>query len=191
MESFSVPNNNNSRLNQTELNAETVSVGWPWRLLLFGLFIFIFSLFVYFGLRFGYQNYLQDQIEFYDSELKKLSSQVSIEDQERFVNFYSQLFNLQKILEDHPYSSNVFRFLEKNTVGAVYFSDALFKKSDSTVVLKGISDNFENLSGQLAILEKSPEVAKVILNNVSLQKNNVSFSVSLTFVPDFFKKISQ
>ena len=190
MESFSAPNNNN-RLNQAELNAESVSVGWPWRLLLFGFLIFFFSLFVYFGLRFGYQNYLQGQIEFFDGELSKLSSRVSAEDQERFVNFYSQLFNLQRILEDHPYSSNVFRLLERNVVGPVYFSDAIFKKVDGTVTLKGLGSNFENLSGQLAVLEKSPEVAKTLLNNVSLQREGVSFSISLTLQPEFFKQLSQ
>lgn len=190
MESFSASNNNN-RLNQSELSAEKVAVGWPWRLLFFSFFIFILSFFVFFGLRYGYQNYLEGQVKFFDSELAKLSSKVSLDDQERFINFYSQLFNLQRILEDHPYSSNLFRFLEKNTVSSVYFSDALFKRNENTTTLKGMSDNFENLSGQLALLEKSPELAKMILNNVSLQKDGVSFSVSLTFKPEFFKQLSQ
>lgn len=190
MESFSTPNNNN-RFNQSELSTEKVAVGWPWRLLFFSFFIFLLSFFVFFGLRYGYQNYLEDQIQFFDSELAKLSSKVSLEDQERFINFYSQLFNLQRILEDHPYSSNLFRFLEKNIVNSVYFSDALFKRSENTVTLKGMSNNFENLSGQLALLEKSSELAKTTLNNVSLQKDGVSFSVSLTFKPEFFKQLSQ
>lgn len=190
MESFSAPNNNN-RLNQSELSVEKVAVGWPWRLLFFSFFIFLLSFFVFFGLRYGYQSYLEGQVKFFDSELAKLSSKVSLDDQERFINFYSQLFNLQRILEDHPYSSNLFRFLEKNTVSSVYFSDALFKRSENVVTLKGMSNNFENLSGQLALLEKSPELAKMILNNVSLQKDGVSFSVSLTFKPEFFKQLSQ
>lgn len=190
MESFSGPNND-TRFNQQELSAESVAVGWPWRMLLFGFFIFLLSFFVYFGLRFGYQNYLDDQIEFFDGELKKLSSRVSIDDQERFVNFYSQLFNLQRTLEDHPYSSNIFRFLEKNTAAPVYFSDAVFRKADNGFTLRGFSDNFDNLSGQLAILEKSPEASRVLLNNVSLQREGVSFSVSLVLKPEFFKQLSQ
>lgn len=191
MESFSVPPNNNRLGEQAELASEKVAVGWPWRLLLFGLFVFALSLFAYFGLRFGYQNYLQNQIEFYDGELKKLTSRVSAEDQERFVTFYSQLFNLQRILEDHPYSANVFRYLEKSTVPTVYFSDALFRRADNTVVLKGFGGNFDDVSGQLAIFEKSPEAAKIILNNVSLQREGVSFSVSVTFQPEFFKQLAQ
>lgn len=190
MESFSVPNNNN-RFDRPELATENVAVGWPWRLLLFGFFIFFLSLFVYFGLRFGYQNYLQGQIEYFDSELAKLTSRVSAEDQERFVTFYSQLFNLQRVLEDHPASANIFRFLEKNTVPAVYFSDALFRKAEGSVALKGISNNFENLSGQLAILEQAPEVAKILLNNVSLQREGVSFSVTIVFQSQFFNQATQ
>ena len=191
MESFSVHSNESRLGQQAELKAENVSVGWPWRLLLFGFFVFLLSLFVYFGLRFGYQNYLQNQIEFYDSELQKLTSQVSAEDQDRFVTFYSQLFNLQRILEDHPYSANIFRYLEKNTVPAVYFSDAIFRRSENSVSLKGFSKTFDDLSGQLAILEKSSEAAKVTLNSVSLQKEGVSFAVSVAFRPEFFNQLAK
>ncbi len=188
MESF--PVNSNSQSNQ-ELAAEDVAVGWPWRLLFFSFFIFLLSIFIYFGLNYGYKSYLQGQIDFYNGELAKLSSQVSVEDQERFVNFYSQLFNLQKILADHPFSSNLFRFLEKDTIPPVYFSEVAFKKADGSFTLRGISNNFENLSSQLAIFAKAPEVAKPLLNNVSLQKDGVSFSLSLTMQPDFFKQLTQ
>lgn len=170
---------------------EKIPIGWPWRLLLFSLFVFIISIFIYFGLRYGYQSYLDGRSDNLDAELKTLGQQVSSVDQERFINFYSQLVNLKKVLSDHPFGSNAFMFLERNTINEVYFTEAVLKPGERNLVLKGFSSNFENLSAQLAIFEKSGEAERVILNNVTLQGGGVNFSASLILKADLLNKLTQ
>lgn len=176
---------------EEQLLSEKIPIGWPWRLLLFALFIFAVSIFIYFGLRYGYEGYLDNRSEQLDEELKVLGQQVSAVDQERFINFYSQLVNLKEVLSEHPFSSNVFKFLERNTINEVYYTEAVLKPAERTLALKGFSNNFENLSAQLAIFEKSGETERVVLNNVTLQGGGVNFSASMILKADLLNKLTQ
>ena len=164
---------------------ETTSVGWPWRLFVFSGFLFVLSFFVYFGLHFGYRSYLADQSDKADRNLDALAKEVSLDEQDRFVNFYSQLVNLKGVLEDHPFASNFFKFLERNTIDKVYFLDADANVAGKSLKLDGVADSFDSLSQQMAVFEKSSTVANVLLDSVGLQGSQVSFKLSINFKDDF------
>ena len=168
-----------------QFGIDKMSVGWPWRLMFFSVFIFIFSLFIYFGLRFGYNNFLDDNLIVLEENISQLSSEVTEEDQERFINFYSQLVNLKTVLEEHPFGSNVFNFLEKNTVITVSFDQANVSITERTLSLSGQTDSIKTLAQQLAVFEQSPEVERAVLRNISLDIGRVGFNFTLTFKPDF------
>lgn len=181
----------NARNLEEQLLSERIPVGWPWRLLIFSALIFAIAIFVYFGLRYGYKGYLDSRSRQLDEDLKALGQQVSAADQERFINFYSQLVNLKEILDKHSFSSNIFRFLENNTINEVYYTEVSLRSTERVLILKGFSNNFESLSAQLEIFEKSSETEKVILNNVSLQGNGVNFSATIIFKNTLLNKLTQ
>ncbi len=166
---------------------EAIPVGFPWRLFTFSLILFLFSVFVFFGLKFGYASYLTSQTEALDKKIQDLGNRVSAEDQARFIAFYSQLVNLKKVLEAHGFSGSVFSFLEKNTLGEVYYNDANFSGDDGELALKGLAASSETLVAQLAVFDRAPEVAKVILNQTNTDQRGVTFALTLEFKPDFFK----
>ncbi|MEK7630256.1 MAG: hypothetical protein AAB432_02665 [Patescibacteria group bacterium] len=176
-------NNNGSE----QFLTEKVPIGWPWRLLVFAALIFSFSIFVYLGLHFGYQNYLGSVISGLDKNLDSLAKQVSIEDQQKFVNFYSKLANLEKVLTNHSFSSNIFTFLEKNVTSDIYFSNANFNLNNKIVGLKGFSTNFNSLAEQITIFDQAPEVSLVLLKDVSLVQagSGVNFTIDISFNSDF------
>jgi hypothetical protein len=167
---------------------EQVSVGWPWRILIFSVIIFALSLLVYFGLRFGYGPYLESRSESFDQKLTELTQTINLEDQERFVNFYSQLVNLKGVLENHPFASNVFQFLERNTIDSVYFNEANIKESGRFLSLKGFSVNIQSLTEQIAVLEQASEVESVLLNDVAFTGGVTGFNISIIFRPDFLTR---
>ena len=173
---------------QEQFVTETIPVGLPWRLLVFALTLFIFSLFVYFGLRFGYESYISTQAEDLDMRIEELGQRVSQEDQQGFINFYSQLINLRKVLDQHGFSVNIFGFLERNTLGDVYYNDANFLALDSALVLKGVANSSETLVSQLTLFDGAEEIDRVVLNQMSSGRGVVTFGVTLFFNPDFFKK---
>jgi len=176
-------NNNNQ---QEELVVEQMPIGWPWRLLVFTAVVFALSIFVYFGLRFGYGTYLDNASKNLDKNIKALSEKVPPADREEFIKFYSQIVNLKAALDDHPYGSNVFKFLEKNTIGTIYFTSAEMSINDLNLRLNGFGKDLESVAQQLALFEKSPEIERALLDQVNIK--DMSFSFSIYFKEAFIKK---
>lgn len=176
---------------QTSLNEqfapEIISVGLPWRLLIFSIFIFVAVIFSYFGLKYGYKNYLEDSKTQLDENLEGLSSQVKVEDRNRFVDIYSKVANLKAVLEKHPFGANAFKFLEKKVLPTVYFNDFSLSPVNKSLILKGYASDFDSLSSQMGIFDESSEVIKATLDEVNLQ-GGINFSLTLLFNPEFLSK---
>lgn len=185
--------NNSSNVNNVNVSeqfvTEKVSVGWPWRIFVFSLVVFFLSLSIYFGLRFGYGPYLEKSSEELDKKLAELTRTISVDEQDRFVNFYSQLVNLKAVLNSHSFVSNVFQFLERNTINSVYYNEANVDVNKRFVALKGFANNLQSLTEQVAVLEKAAEVESVILSNVGFVNNVTSFEFLVIFKPNFFVKL--
>lgn len=172
-----------------EFVTEALPVGWPWRLLVFSIVIFAFSLFVYIGLNVGYEKYLESRSVALDQSLDNLASQVGIEKQQQFVGIYSQLVNLKTVLGGHPYTSNAFKFLEANVIQTVYFTDATFRLTDNSLRVKGVTNNFDSAAAQVGMFEKATGVTSVLLSDVSIEQNgSIGFTVDIVFDPSFFSK---
>ncbi len=174
---------------QEQFVAESLSVGFPWRLLVFSIVLFGLSIFIYVGLRVGYKSYLDSKSTSLDQELAKLSNSVSEQDQQQFIVFYSQLTNLKKILADHAFGGNVFSFLEANTIPQVSYSEAKYNDTATQISLTGDASSLQMLAAQLAQFNKAPGVSRTSLSSLSFSpRGTVSFSVDVVFVPDFFSK---
>ena len=115
---------------------------------------------------------------------------MSVEDQERFINFYSQLVNLKTVLDRHSFTANIFQFLEAKTLGNVYYTDADFSETDNSLTLKGVTAASVALISQLSIFDEAPEIEKVEINQITTDRQGVVFSLTAEFSPDFFKKPS-
>ncbi len=184
----SFQNQNNSR---EQFVSEKIPVGLPWHLLIFSIFLFGFSIFIYFGLKIGYASYLDARSVKLDKNIETLTNKVSKEEQQNLVSFYSQLVNLKKVLEEHSFVSNVYGFLEKNTLPTVYYYEANFLINDESLELKGRADSMETLVGQMTVFDKAPELEKVVLEQLNFEGKEVGFDATLTFKQDFFKNYKQ
>lgn len=171
-----------------EFLTEKLPVGWPWRLLISAAFLFLFSIFVFVGLKFGYTSYLVGERKRVDASIDQLAKQVTSEDKEKFVSFYSQIVNLKKALGDHLFSYNIFSFLEKNTVPSVTYTNASMEGESQTLTLDGTTPEFDAVAGQVTVFERQPEVAVIALDKVSLTSGNTVFTIKITFKDDFLTK---
>jgi len=174
------PKNINNQLN------EKLPIGWPWKLFLINLSVFIVLILVYVGLAFGYRSFLKKEINYIKYEISELSLQVSSEQRKNFVNFYSQVVNLTKILQEHTAISEIFNFLEINILPEIAINSLDIKVSERTISLDGIAKSYEDLIGQMVIVEKSPLVEKANLESSQLSGNLVRFRVNLTFNSQVF-----
>lgn len=187
------PQQQNQQRPATSLNEafsnSPVSIGTPWRLFVFSVLLFAFSLLIYFGLKIGYENYLQGRSKALDQNLAQLSSSISQQDQQQFINIYSQIANLKSVLGDHLFTGNLFPFLEKNTLPQVSYSEAKFTSYTRVLELTGQAASLQVLAEQIAQFEKSPDLTSAVLSSMQFNPSgNTSFTITLTFNQSYLTK---
>jgi hypothetical protein len=166
------------------------TAGLPWRILLFSGIVFGLSLFIYFGFRFGYESYLDSRSETLDQKIQELASQISQEDQQNLISFYSQLVNLRTVLEKHQFIVKSFDFLDKYTLPTVYYSGAKIMGVDRVIELSGGAKSMDDFIEQLAVFDAAPEFdEKAIVENVQFSNQEVGFSIILHMSADALKKL--
>jgi hypothetical protein len=175
-------------LNEAFANSP-VSIGTPWRLFVFSLLLFAFSLLVYFGLKVGYENYLQSRSQALDQNLAQLSNSISQQDQQQFINIYSQIVNLKSVLSSHLFTANVFPFLEQNTLPQVFYTEAKFTGYTGTLELSGQAASLQMLAEQLSQFEKAPELSGAVLSSMNFNPSgSTTFVITLTFNQSYLSK---
>jgi len=169
--------------------APSISSGMPWRLMISTLFLLLFSFFIYAGLKFGYNSYVDSQLQVVDRGTEELAARVTESEQEELLIFYSQLVNLERVLGERRFSRNIFGFLEDNTLPLAYYREARYNRGDRAMSLAGFAATIETFAQQAAVLENAPEVERVSVDDVRLVGTTVDFTVTIEFKEEFFKEI--
>jgi hypothetical protein len=167
--------------------------GWALGVLFFSGGILFLTVAIYLGLTFGYEPYLQSQLASVQNQVSTLGNSVSASDQSQLIDFYSQIANLQTLLQRHTFSSQFFSWLEQNTEANVYYHSLALTQGNQ-IALSGAASTEADINQQVAIFENSPEVSSVTISNVSapsLIGNGWTFSVTLIMNPSVFSASSQ
>lgn len=163
------------------------STGLPWKLTVFSIVLFVFSLFVFAGMKFGYVSYLTSQQENLKKETSALAKKINPDDQAKYVNFYSQTINLQKVLERHQFSGNLFDFLQNKTATNVYYTNASYSAEGGKLTVQGIAATSEALVQQLSVFDSAPELKTAVLTQMQFNEaGKISFSIDFEFRDEFF-----
>jgi len=174
-----------SALEEELKRAERLPVGWPWRLLLFSVIVFGATIAGYLGISLGYQPYLNSQIKTLDAKIANLTQTVGEEQQKNLVLLYSQLSNIQNLLNSHTAASKVLDLLEKNTQPQIYYLSLSFSLAGKDIQLDGSAPNYGVLAQQLEVFKQIPEIEKVSLgDSVAIEDGTVHFSLRLIFKPE-------
>ncbi len=135
--------------------------------------------------------YLQQQ------ELKNLDQAIltvgtdAQKDQEKTVFSYQKKINdYARLLDKHKFASNVFGFLEKNTLPNVWFSRFSLPTLQNQLDLAGEAESLDGLSRQTAAFEKNEFVKKVNLLGSNIgEQGKVNFNLSLVLNPKIYNYI--
>lgn len=166
---------------------EAPSLNLPWRFIIFSFLIFLVTILMYFGLKFGYLNYLNGQISDLDKNLNELVGSIDEIEREKLISFYSQLVNLENISQNHIYVSKIFKFLEDNTLSKVMYNNFQFNAEKNVIFLNGSASDLNYLASQVNLFEKNKNVFYVNLGNLKFYENKVFFDLELGFVSDYLK----
>lgn len=161
-----------------QFETESLPIGWPWRFLAVSFIIFSATAFVYAGMVFGYEPYLNNKIAEQDQAIGQLAESVSADERDQFARFYSQIVNLKNLLDNHVAGSTVFPFLESVTNKRVYYTAANLKTAERGLELDGVAADYQVLSEQLESFKRSSLVSGYSLNQSQLSSDsNVQFKV--------------
>ncbi len=154
--------------------------GWSGQLLMFSGTVFFISLAVYLGIAYGYKPYLERQVAILDEQIKSYTRQITPDEQEKLISFYSQVANLNEILKSRFTPSQIFGWLEKNTGANIYYNGFGFLLADYQVNLSGISKTVDGFSKQMVLFQNNPAVERASINSFSSAGGNLwQFNVSL------------
>jgi len=164
-----------------------VPLGWPRRMFVASLGLFLISIIAYIGLEYGYKSYLKHSWEQTEQELADLGSQVEPTTQENFVLFRSQIENLKVLLGRHVAVMNLFPFIESVThMRTVYHSMDLSVPSHE-LKMTGVTESYETLATQMKLYEDSPMIETAELEHSAINGGAVKFNVRLVLSDGLFE----
>lgn len=182
-----MPQKMSQNINFSRSSGEQSASGWPWRLFLFSFLVLATTVVVYLGLEFGYQIFLKNQISSRDAKIDELSQNIPKEEQERFLGFYSQLANLQSVLDNHSSTSKVLPFLEANTNKKVSYDSVDLRAAERKLTLDGAADSYEIFSQQLEAFNQAKDVERLVVQESQADGNIVKFRLFVILKSELFK----
>lgn len=140
---------------------------------------------------FAYKYYLQSQK--IDEINKKIAVygtlQQKAEEKEVF-NYKDKIEDFSKILENRRIVSNVFDFMEKNTLPNIRFSVFDMSDSSSEVRLSGEAGSMLAISRQIQVFEENKNFVKRInvLSSQVVEGGKVKFVLNFSLNPEIFSE---
>jgi hypothetical protein len=178
--------------NLTErFDKQKAPAGLPWRLFIFSLMLFSFTVLGYFGLRFGYSTYLETQLRLVEGRISDLARQIPKEQQDAYLGFYSQTVNLQTLLSKHILASKIFPLLEANTNQGVFYARFDLNVAEKKLSVDGFARSYEILAQQLEAYRRLASLENSTVSESKLADGRVSFRATLNLKPEIFKLTAQ
>jgi len=130
---------------------------------------------------------LETQIDLVNTKNKELNKEVAL-----MKPFSIKLQSLLALLENHIYWSRLFPFLERYTIGNVYYT-SLSISNDNLVHLNGAALNLRDLAEQLVVYQREPLFIDVNLESFNFVEPatpndpKIEFSLSFNLSPDIIQ----
>lgn len=173
-----------------QLGREPVKTpGWSARILMISSTVFFLSFATYFGIRFGYQPYQNSQLKKIQNQIEAFAQKIPQTDQEKLINFYSQIYNLDQLLRKEKFASAVLPWLEANTQANTYFTSFSLDLGGPKISVSARSRTVDDVAQQLVSLEENKDIKSLTFNGVTPSEDGFwNYNLQLTFVPEFFGK---
>lgn len=120
---------------------------------------------------------------------KEIIEQVNIKEQSIEPGLINQIFlldkrlkNMQKLLVEHVFTSNIFKMIEADTHPQVRFLNLNLNADNHQIDMTGETTGYSILARQIALLERDPQIERVEFGGLSLGGNNLlGFKLNIKF----------
>ncbi len=141
----------------------------------------VIAIFCYciFAIKIYFQNQslaaMDEKIALYGTQEQKATEQA-------VMDYKKKIDDFAIILDKHTITSNVFAFIEKNTLPNIWFSNFDMSSTINEIRLSGEADTAETLSRQVKLFEDSKEYVR----NISVLNTQIGASGKIVFTLDLF-----
>ncbi len=155
-----------------------------------GTVLFV-TVFIFFGLQYGYKPHLEEQIAQYQKEVDDFAKKIPASTQNQIVLFYSQLANIKTLLGSHTLTSRLFEFFETKTLPTVAYDKMSVNTLNREVELTGKTASLQDFGVQLGVFQSEPRIQKVVVKSLTATlTGGWTFGLTLTFAPSVFTQSS-
>lgn len=113
------------------------------------------------------------------------------EQEKEVINYQKKIIDFTDLFSNHEFASNVFAFMQKQTMPNIWFKQFVLDRKNSKVQLSGESDDMEDFSRQVASFEKNEYVKNLgVLNSTLGESARVQFNFNLAMDPKIFAYIA-
>ncbi len=167
----------------------TKKIWWVDVVFYFVISLLISTVFCY--LIFTLKIYLQKkEVKNLDAAIETVGTDIQKDHEKIVFNYQKKINDYGFLVTDHKFISNVFSFLEKDTLPNVWFSKFSATAKQNQINLSGEADNMDALSRQVAAFEKNEFVKKVSLLGSNIgDLGKVNFNLSLLLDQKIFNYI--
>jgi hypothetical protein len=114
-------------------------------------------------------------------------------DYENFVIAYQKKINdFNNLFKNHEFVSNVFAFMQTQTMPDIWFKQFNLDEKTSTVQLSGEAENMDVFSRQVAVFEQNKYVKSLgnLSSSIGTTSSKIEFNLNLTLDQSIFSYIS-
>jgi hypothetical protein len=134
---------------------------------------------------------LKQDIEKQVEALQTVGTAQQKADEAEVINYKRKINDFTDLLQSHQFTSNVFAFMQQQTLPNVWFKQFSLSGKNATVQLTGEADDMDTISRQVAVFEKNKYVKSLgtLTSSVGTDARN-SFNVNLVLNADIFDYLS-
>ena len=126
---------------------------------------------------------IQEQVE----ALHTVGTRLQKEHEQVALDYQSKISDFARILSNHNFASNVFAFMQAQTMPNVWFKQFGLDNKNSSIQLTGESENLDALSRQVAVFENNKYVKSFgALNSSAGTESRIQFSMNLSLDEKIF-----
>lgn len=127
------------------------------------------------------------KIEKFSQDIEKFGTPEQKEIERQIFNYQKKIADVSKFVKSHKIPSNFFGLIEQITLPKVYFPTVSLSTENFQTQLTGQTEDFENLSKQLAALEENENIKNIEAFSTKLAKEaKVTFNLTLLLSPELF-----
>ncbi len=140
-------------------------------------------------LMFEYKGYLlRAKIKEVDAKIALYGTEGQKDQEKEVFDYKKRIDNFAELMSNHKIASNVFTFIEQNTLPNVWFSVFNMSQTTSEIRLSGEAENMETLSRQGEVFEKNKDYVKsiTVLSSQTQASGKVKFILTASLNPNIF-----